>query len=159
MNWLSKIDPTVVLTAVTAILGFFVHRKQTNDRSSILDAIKSALLTRVLQLVNDPDAETKARSVLEQAANELLARLSVKRTTTIDYAVHALVEWALSELHDRLLQRLNAAQDATNQLAAGAAGVAAAFTPPPPEARTVKPLGLDIQIIPADQPMPPPEVP
>lgn len=139
MEWLSKIDPTVVAVLLTTALSFFKHTRDAGDTVSYKAAIASALKVAARRLLADPANEDLARAKLEQAAYAALARAGVKKPgASIKLLVHAAVEAAVLELHERIDKKLDKAKAenaaaleqlpvALEQLASGAAGVVASM--------------------------------
>lgn len=129
MEWLSKIDPNVILLALGAIAGLFTAAKNNATKMNIKDALTSALAQELTKLLQSGASEALARQALEAAAASLLERMGVKRSKAVDLVVHVCVEAALAELHAELADAVNKIPDELAAAAAAAAKVDAAFTP------------------------------
>jgi hypothetical protein len=154
IEWISQINPNILLGVITAVLGLLHVAKSQGKSENIADALESALMQQVYKLADDPQYRDKARDVLEKAADDLLARMNIKRDS-VSMIVHVAIEAALHELEQLIDERKQGAvsvKDALAKLSDGAQKVLDAFTPP------AKPLGLDWPAappVPAVPPAPP----
>lgn len=129
MDWLSNLDPNLVIGAVTALLSVLGIRKANEKQANVSDALTSALRGAVIRLSQALDGtDAYFRAELDKAANKLLAQFGVKRSKSIDILVRAAIEAAMAELDERLDKlRLAAIDKALGAVADGAKKVADEF--------------------------------
>jgi hypothetical protein len=144
-NFLSHLDPTVLGVVITAVLGFFTHKKGADIKAGLKDALRSALKRVALQLIDRGVTGAGARAELEAEAQALLGRMAIKRSDAVDALVHAGVEAALTELESHLFKQRGAEmQTATDKLDDAAQRVLHAFDDIPTKP-TIPRLDLDIE--------------
>lgn len=145
-DFLSKLDPNVIATLVTALLTFLQIRKNDKMKANYADLLRHMLLETVLELVDLEDAEQRATIALNATVQKWLERIGLKRNAVVDSFIASAVQYALTELKERRLVRQARAVDATSKLLAGAEGVRDAFD----ESATtnqIPRLGLDVEVI------------
>ena len=126
-DFLSKLDPNVIATLVTALLTFLQIRKNDKMKANYADLLRHMLLETVLELVDLEDAEQRATIALNATVQKWLERIGLKRNAVVDSFIASAVQYALTELKERRLVRQARMVDATSKLAAGTEGVRDAF--------------------------------
>lgn len=141
-------NAALIASALVAVGTWVYHRAKGDKTDSFTTLIDSFVRQQLADLVRDPDGEAKARDVLERA---IWAGLERTHKVDIDnpapwirVLVHEGVEAGIAELKHMLLDREDASR-AADAMAKAAQGAVDAFTPPPPDKRTIPVLNLDIE--------------
>ncbi len=143
-TWLSHLDPNVAITALSILsLGgkWLYHKIRGDKQASLVEQLAPTIRGIVTKLAESPFVAETVREKLTKAAHEALGRLGIKRNALVDQVVAGLVDAGVTEVRERVANRLAAAAlpAQLEAVASAASKVAEAFKVP--AVRTVPVIG------------------
>lgn len=107
-SWLSKVDPTVVVTVATTALGWLWHKARGNKRGNtqgIMAGVFQNLMEELLDRYNNEDVTSymkTARAYIESHMWSVLAKRGVAKNAATQKLAHQALEeataWLASEV-------------------------------------------------------------